>query len=192
MDKLLENILFCMKSRGLVDENEEDVYRFGLECLFLKVVHYLSYVVISIILQMTIPMLVSAMVLMPLRRKSGGFHARTRTGCYLFSCTIVVLVCLLNKIIFPLWISVLTLVLSNVIEVAFAPVENENRLLDKTERKVFRRQALSILVIEDVAIIISSIADWTICQCLLKGVVIAAQLTLLGKFQLIRKKGMMF
>lgn len=45
MDKLLKNVLSCMRTKGLLDENEEDVYRFGLECLLLEVVHYLSYIV---------------------------------------------------------------------------------------------------------------------------------------------------
>lgn len=29
MDKLLKNVLSCMRTKGLLDENEEDVYRFG-------------------------------------------------------------------------------------------------------------------------------------------------------------------
>lgn len=183
MERLLGIILFRMKSKRIVNEDEEDIYRFGLECLLLKVVHYSSYIVIGLILKMTIPMLVSAMVLMPLRRKSGGFHARTRMGCYLFSCTIVVVLCLLNKIVFPLWLSIVILILSNVIVVSFAPVENENRSLDQTERKEFRRQALFILMVADGTVITSGIAEWVVCQWLLNGVVIAAQLILFGKLQ---------
>ena len=80
MDKLLKNVLSCMRTKGLLDGNEEDVYRFGLECLLLEVVHYLSYIVIGFAMRMIMPMIVTAMVLIPLRRKSGGFHARTRSG----------------------------------------------------------------------------------------------------------------
>lgn len=179
----MESVLFRMKLKKVINVDEEDVYRFGLECLLLEVIHYSSYIVISFILKMTIPMLVSAMVLIPLRRKSGGYHARTRVRCYLFSCTIVAVVCLLNKIIFPLWLSIITLLLSNVIVVALAPVENENRSFDQTERKKFRKQALIILMMADMAVIISGIADGVIFQWLLNGVVIAAQLTLFGKLQ---------
>ena len=66
----------------------------------------MSYIVIGFAMRMIMPMIVTAMVLIPLRRKSGGFHARTRSGCYLFSCSIVVAVCLLDKIIFPRVIAV--------------------------------------------------------------------------------------
>ena len=139
MDKLLKNVLSCMRTKGLLDENEEDVYRFGLEWLLLEVVHYLSYIVIGFAMRMIIPMIVTAMVLIPLRRKSGGFHARTRSGCYLFSCSIVVAVCLLDKIIFPLWLCTVTTFGANAIIFAFAPIENENRTLDQEEQKKFRR-----------------------------------------------------
>ena len=153
MDKLLKNVLSCMRTKGLLDENEEDVYRFGLECLLLEVVHYLSYIVIGFAMRMIMPMIVTAMVLIPLRRKSGGFHARTRSGCYLFSCSIVVAVCLLDKIIFPLWLCTITTFGANAIIFAFAPIENENRTLDQEEQKKFRKQALIILVLADMAII---------------------------------------
>lgn len=183
MEKILENVLSHMKSRGIVGEGEEDVYRFGLECMLLEVIHYSSYFVISVMFRMMIPMLVSALVLIPLRRKPGGFHARTRMGCYLFSCTVVAIVCLLNKIIFPLWLCVIVLLVANVIVAWFAPVENENRLLDWAERRRFRKQALVILMVANVIIIISGIAGWEVFQWLLNGVIIATQLTLLGKLQ---------
>ena len=60
MDKLLKNVLSCMRTKGLLDENEEDVYRFGLECLLLEVVHYLSYIVIGFAMRMIMPMIVTA------------------------------------------------------------------------------------------------------------------------------------
>lgn len=136
MDKLLKNVLSCMRTKGLLDENEEDVYRFGLECLLLEVVHYLSYIVIGFAMRMIMPMIVTAMVLIPLRRKSGGFHARTRSGCYLFSCSIVVAVCLLDKIIFPLWLCTITTFGANAIIFAFAPIEMKIEHQIKRNRKI--------------------------------------------------------
>lgn len=65
MDKLLKNVLSCMRTKGLLDKNEEDVYRFGLECLLLEVVHYLSYIVIGFAMRMIIPMIVT---------KSNNYH----------------------------------------------------------------------------------------------------------------------
>ena len=52
-----------------MNDEDEDVYRFGLECLLLKMIHYLSYVFIGFSLHMTVPMLVSVMILMGLKRR---------------------------------------------------------------------------------------------------------------------------
>ena len=140
-------------------------------------------VIHSFAMRMIMPMIVTAMVLIPLRRKSGGFHARTRSGCYLFSCSIVVAVCLLDKIIFPLWLCTITTFGANAIIFAFAPIENENRTLDQEEQKKFRKQALIILVLADMAIIISHKIHIEVCQWLLNGMIVAALLNLCGKIQ---------
>lgn len=192
MDRLLKNILSRMREKGLLEENEEDVYLFGLECLLLEVVHYLSYIIIAFTMGMTIPMIVTAMVLIPLRRKSGGFHARTRSGCYLFSCFVVVVVCLLDKVVFPLWLGAVTIFGANVIIFAFAPIENENRILDYNEKKKFRKQALMILGLADVAVITLYQNNTEICQWLLNGMMVAALLNLFGKIQINRKGGKIY
>ena len=183
MERFLECILSSMKLRGVMEEDEEDVYRFGLECLLLKIVHYSSYIIIGMILKMTIPMLLSAVTLLPLRRKAGGFHARTRWGCYLVSCTIVVVICLLDKIVFPMWLSIITFLGSNVTIFAFGPVENESRLLEQEERKKFRKQMLFVLLMADAVIIILGMKKWLIFQWLLNGMVVVALLTLFGQLQ---------
>lgn len=189
MIALLRKIIVCMKSKGIISESEEDVYYFGLECLFIKLIHYSSYILIGAFLRMLIPMLISAMVLIPLRRKSGGFHARTRSGCYLFSCIIVLVVCLLDDIIFPVWLCITIIFGANVIILAFAPIENENRTLDHEERKKFRKQALIVLALADVAIIISHKNHIEVCQWLLNGMMVAALLNLAGEIQTKRKGG---
>lgn len=192
MVAILKSILSCMKTKGLILEGEEDVYYFGLECLLLKVIHYSSYLVIGTLMRMLIPMLISAMVLIPLRRKSGGFHARTKKGCYLFSCIIVALVCLLDKIAFPIWLCVVTILGANVIIFTFAPIENENRILDYEERKKFRKQALIILALSNIAIIISYKNHIEVCRWLLNGMIIAALLNLFGEIQNKRKGGKLY
>lgn len=37
---LLEKILYSMKVIGIVNEADEDIYRFGLECVLLEILHY--------------------------------------------------------------------------------------------------------------------------------------------------------
>ena len=180
MEKLIEMILLRMKSEGLVNEDDIDIYQFGLECLFLKIIHYLSYLFISYILRMMIPMLVSAIVFMPLRSKSGGYHAKTRHGCYLFSCAVVSLICILNKVMYSVWTFALVIFVSNIVVCAFAPVEHNNRTLELSERKKLREQELLLLGLADMLIIVTAVIGVNASRWLLNGMLAAVVLILLG------------
>ena len=165
-----------------MNDEDEDVYRFGLECLLLKMIHYLSYIFIGIALHMTVPMLVSVMILMGLKSKTGGYHAKTRWGCYFFSCFIVFLICLLNKVVFPTWLFALAVFLANFVIWRFSPVENVNRELDQLEIKDFRRHTLLLLGVVDAAVIVTTaIKSFAISQWLLNGLLVEAALIVVGK-----------
>ena len=182
MNSLIQHILFRMKIEELVNDEDEDVYRFGLECLLLKMIHDLSYIFIGFLLHMTVPMLASVMILMGLKSKTGGYHAKTRLGCYCFSCFIVFLICLLNKVEYPTWLFALAVFSANFIIWRFAPVENANRDLDKLEIKDFRRQALFLLCVVDVAVIATTaIKSFAISQWLLNGLLMESGLVIIGK-----------
>lgn len=85
---------------------------------------------------------------------------------------VAVVVWLLDKVVFPLWIVAVTILGAN-----------ENRTLDQEEQKKFRKQALIILVLTDMAIIISYKIHIEVCQWLSNGMIVAALLNLCGKIQ---------
>lgn len=89
MDRLVKSILLKMQTMKFVDEEDIEIYQFGLECMLLKLVHITSYLLIGICMREFFSLLVSGSILIPLRRKAGGYHAKTRIGCYLFSCCVV-------------------------------------------------------------------------------------------------------
>lgn len=181
MDSLIQNILFKMVIAELINEDNKDVYRFGLECLLLKTIHYLSYLFIGFVLHMTIPMLVSVTALMLLRSKTGGYHAKTRLRCYCLSCFTVLLICLFNKVIFPTWLFLLAIIITNLAVWCFTPAEHDNRPLEKSEKIKFRRQALLLLGTADVAMAITAIKDLDLSQWLLNGIFMAAILLVMQK-----------
>lgn len=181
MNSLIQHILFKMKTEELVNDEDEDVYRFGLECVLLKMIHYLSYILIGFVLHMTVPMLVSVMILMGLKSKTGGYHAKTRPGCYFFSCFVIFLICLLNKVMFPEWFFVLAVFFANIVVYCLVPIEHENRALEQSERREFKKQALLLLGIVDAVIMATAVMDCVISRWLLNGILVAAILILLGK-----------
>lgn len=181
LENLINCILYRMKSKEIISESDEEIYRFGLECFLLKVMHYLSYLFISVMLHTTIPMFVSAIVLVPLRRRTGGYHAKTRFGCYLFSCFTVFLLCVLNKIIFSVEAFWAVFMLVNIVIGYFSPIENCKRKFSETEHKEFKRQALLLLGAADIIIFVLKRVGYEASQWLLNGLLIASALVFLGR-----------
>lgn len=84
MNYIIRVILECSISESCISEDDLEIYNFGLECMFLKLLHYISYLIIGIALDSLLSLFVSACIFIPLRTKAGGYHANTRIGCYFF------------------------------------------------------------------------------------------------------------
>lgn len=142
MDRLVKCILLRMQTENLVDGENAEIYQFGLECMLLKVVHVTSYLVIGLCMGELLSLAVSGSILIALRRKAGGYHAKTRIGCYIFSCVTVALLCLLNKILTMPAIGIAGAIVADALVLWLAPAGNENRELDAVDRALFRKQAI--------------------------------------------------
>ena len=81
-----ETFVEKLVSNEIINEKEADLYQFGIECLVLKLIHCISYLCIAACFQMVPQLIVIGCVLIPLRRNAGGYHAKTKMGCYIFSC----------------------------------------------------------------------------------------------------------
>lgn len=147
------SILHKMQIEKLVDKEDIEIYQFGLECILLKLVHIASYLLIGICMREVLSLLVSGSIVIPLRRKTGGYHAKTRMGCYIFSCFVVFLLCLFIKVTIEPITGIIGMVVADILVVIFAPVENENRVLKPDEKIIFRKQAIGLLVLANVVVL---------------------------------------
>lgn len=154
MDRLVNCILFKMQSEKLVDEEDIEIYQFGLECILLKLIHIISYLLIGICMGDVFSLLVSGSILIPLRRKTGGYHAKTRVGCYIFSCCVVLLLCLFNKAEMALMVRTAGMIVADILILLLTPMENENRVLELDEKILFRKQAIVLLALVNVVVVI--------------------------------------
>ncbi|MDE6432675.1 MAG: accessory gene regulator B family protein [Lachnospiraceae bacterium] len=181
MDRLVKGILIKMQTEEFVVEEDVEIYQFGLECILLKLIHIASYLLISICMGELLSLLISGSILIPLRRKTGGYHAKTRMGCYIFSCCVVFLLCLLNKTAKAPTAGIIGMVVADILILMFAPVENENRVLESDEKILFRKQAIGLLVLSNVMVLaILLIHKYLfVAYCLEKGVIFTGVLVAL-------------
>ena len=182
MDKIIEKILDQQELKKFINKEDREVYQFGLECAILKIVHIISYLLIAVCMGEVLSLLVSAFVLIPLRKKAGGYHAKSRTGCYIFSCCVVCLLCLVNKIPIIPMMKICGISIADILILLFAPVENENRELECDEKVLFNRQAKCLLfVINCMIAVIYMIGKCVfLAYWLGNGVIFAGILLLLG------------
>ncbi len=185
MDWFTANILRQLEIKKCIGENDLEVYRFGLECILLKALHIISYLLIGLWTGEILSLMTSATVLIPIRRKSGGYHAKTRMGCYIFSCCTVFLLSLCNKITFYFVFSIAGLTVADTLILLFAPVENENRELEVDERLLFGRQARRMLVIANsvIAVIYLTGKSLFLAHWLSNGVIFAGMLLFMGMYK---------
>lgn len=183
MKDVINKILMHIISEGYIEKEDWDVYYFGLECMFLKMIHYISYMIIGCLLDSVREIIISAFILIPLRRKSGGYHAKTKMGCYIFSCCMVVMLCMMNKCRMLFWNDFLGMIVADFVIYIMAPIENENRALSELEKNLFRKQSLLLLLITNICyIILMFFISKEIARYLRNGVVLASLLCLMGKF----------
>lgn len=171
-----------MQTEKLVDEEDVDIYQFGIECMLLKVIHIATYLLIGICMEELLSLLVSGSILISLRRKAGGYHAKTRMGCYIFSCCVVFLLCLFNKTAMTSVDGIIGMIVADILILLFAPVENENRMLELDEKILFRKQEIRLLAL--INVVVSAIFLLNkylfVAYWLEKGVIFAGVILVLG------------
>lgn len=94
-DSMIDRITAHLTEAGCICAEEADVYRFGIEVTFLKLVHIVSYLLIALCMGHVLEFVIIFGIFYVFRKNTGEFHARTRPGCYLFSCAAVTVALLL-------------------------------------------------------------------------------------------------
>lgn len=183
-DRLLEQ----MVKWDIIRSEDKEIYRFGLEGLLLKSVHYMSYLFIAVLFREMVSFLLFFTAFLLLRKNAGGYHAKTRRCCYIISCATVI--CVLTAIqMISKWtnaaiIAVGLILAADMIVCMEAPVVNKNRLLDEEEKKYFRKRCLGLLAVVNVFFwLLNMLGKKTCVLAIMLAVVCEAMLLLLGKIR---------
>lgn len=152
MERILNKIMDFISHNENVDENKYEIVKYGLELFILKITFFIAILIVSIILNSFWEYLVFFLLFYPIRSFAGGYHASTKSQCFIQSLITVVLVLIAIKsigiyhfIIIPL--AVLTIVSAAIIW-KFAPIDSENKRLDEDEHLLFKKKSRIVLCTE--------------------------------------------
>lgn len=145
---------------GVISPDEVEIVEYGLENLRSSMLGMLITLVIGFCFDFLIGSFLLWLLIFPLRKNAGGFHANTKGRCLLFSTTILLvsIICFVQRG-WPVEGYVLIVTISAAVIFIIAPVENNSKRLDQTEQKVYRKRTRIILTLECMLFIFALVLD---------------------------------
>ncbi len=160
---MTDRLLSQMIKFNIIEKEDEEIYRFGLEGLMLKLVHYTTYLFIAIFLGEVLAFLFFFVSFLLLRKNAGGYHAETKKSCYISSCLTIFGIVVFMKFLRDWSIAGIILavftIIADIVIYKLAPLGNKNRELDEEEVMYFKRRTRVFLVVENIVFIVFAIAE---------------------------------
>lgn len=144
-NKLLENETISIE--------DKEIYNFGVKQIFTIVLNFITVITLGIIFQMLIQAVMFMLSFVPLRIYAGGAHAKTPLRCYLYSTIFLAIVLLVMRHVhIPGLIYCVLFLISSIIIIFLAPIQDNNKPLDELEKKIFKRRTIIFWMIESLVI----------------------------------------
>ena len=125
---------------NVIEEADSELYEYGFWQGGVLFFNFLTVVLLGILFNMLLESIIFLIFYGVLRTIAGGYHARTQHVCYILSVLLMIVVLTILKT-FP-WNIILCCVLtvlSILVIFILAPVQDENKLLDETEKRFFKK-----------------------------------------------------
>lgn len=160
MEHISKGITNVLIRNSITSEEQKPIVAFGIETAIYKFLHLGVAVLIGLLFGRVIDIIIFHLFYQKLRTYAGGHHAKSNAICFLNSCVIAVATLTFWSLC-PNGLYVLLtaafLILSVAVILWLAPVEAENKPLEKIERKVYRKRAVAMTVAELILIVLLSI-----------------------------------
>ena len=149
MKSLPEYITKELKEDGIININEEELCKYGMEGFLLTSIEILSVLAISFVLGNFIDTIIFFAVFIPLRIYIGGYHARSKLRCYTM---LMILQYVEPKNFINTFIICFDLIAIVLIE-KYAPVINCAKTVSIKERQTYQKISLYIITIQTIVLI---------------------------------------
>ena len=145
----MSKILASFSSLGYMDESNRKIVLHGLQRIKNLILDVLIATLCGLVMKNLMAALLYEAAFIPLRINAGGYHAQSEKMCKLISWgsivgSMAVIIYLPGPEI--LWHILTALSCTGIM--ILAPVESKNKPLSMTEKKVFRRRSMIIVIME--------------------------------------------
>lgn len=154
-------------SHGVINQEEIETCRYGIEIFITSVFELLSVLTISLFCRNFINTVIFFSAFIPLRIYAGGYHADTRLKCYLILLLVYATFSFLIKHITKRYILPLeffSVLLTAFMILLFSPIINDKKNINEVETVFYKKVSVKIMIIEILIILsgmfIKSISEY--------------------------------
>lgn len=140
----------------IIESKDVEVYKYGMECLVLKAITLIICGIIAFLLKKPGEFIIILLSFIMIRRCAGGYHAKTRYGCIMFSCISMFVSLVLCELHLTLVFHIFVLISIDTGLIFIAPIDNEKNRFNDLEKEFFKRKTCKTLLIMNI-----------VCSCLL-------------------------
>ncbi|MGL4605927.1 MAG: accessory gene regulator ArgB-like protein [Eubacteriaceae bacterium] len=145
---VVSRVIYQLSANNIIEEEDRSIYQYGLESLLTKALHTLTMILVGWFLGLLTETIAFILAYSFVRIYAGGYHAKSKIVCYLWSWGTVLGV-LSVLLFYPensfMALSLVLLLLGFISIYTLAPVENPNKPLDQMEIVVYGKKARTIL-----------------------------------------------
>lgn len=157
--KLTDFMVAYLIKKSIIKSEDIEIYQYGFKILISNIITTLSVIIIGLLSKNIIETIVFLTVFVYIRTYTGGYHATSRIGCYLYTNSVLIfyLLCVkyINLFINYKLLACICIILTELIVFKFAPVKNANKDLLISEVHEYAVKARVSTVIVSVADIIT-------------------------------------
>lgn len=149
MKKILKRVIESLTRKGLISQEDQELYSYALKIFIKGFVNVVTVIVIGQIMSLLIESLVLFASFYILRKFTGGYHAHSFITCYMSSIIIFSLSLLLlkNASSVDTWIWYVLIIISNLIIITFAPIKHPNKQISKKEANIFKIVSIILIIL---------------------------------------------
>jgi accessory gene regulator B len=185
MEQLANKLTETLVLYQIIKEEDKELYAYGFWQGIILSFNFMTMIAISCLFQMLWQGIVFTIAYGFLRSYAGGYHCRTQTRCYIFSVALICVVLGLMK--FVPWNNMgiaVSVILSGIVIFVLAPLEDENKPLDKKEQSVFKKRTHIVLLILTALLLLANVTGlFPVSVCLTITICISAFMLLLEKIK---------
>jgi accessory gene regulator B len=180
INKATKRIVSILLENEKVSSEEVEIYQYAVECLLLKIISFMSILFVAVVMNCLFEYLIIVFAFSLIRRNAGGYHSKTRIGCFVFSLLLFAFTMIVLKVEIGINIDCFLLLIQGVIIMILSPVDTKNRRMDKLERRFFKKQTIFSTVF--LLVVYFIINRWVehYSRCIVMGMGIESVLLILG------------